>query len=102
MHSKVISAAALTFALASANVAFAQNNKYDSTGGDHMYSYGPVTSQPSPQTPAPQSSQTNASNRTQTERLQTAPVSNQSQTPQPRSQFDSTGDHMFSYGPASK
>jgi hypothetical protein len=44
MHSKVISTAALTFALVSATAAFAQINKYDSTGGDHMYSYGPVTS----------------------------------------------------------
>ena len=102
MHSKVISAAALTFALASATVAFAQNNKYDLTGGDHMYSYGPVTSQPSAQAPARQSSQTTASSRTQTQRLQTAPVSNQTQTTQPRSQFDSTGDHMFSYGPAAQ
>ena len=44
MHSKVISTAALTLALVSATAAFAQTNKYDSTGGDHMYSYGPVTS----------------------------------------------------------
>jgi hypothetical protein len=102
MHSKVISTAALTFALVSATAAFAQTNKYDSTGGDHMYSYGPVTSQPSPQTGARQSSQTTVSSATQTQRLQTAPVSNQTQAIQPRSQFDSTGDHMFSYGPVSQ
>ncbi len=103
MHSKVISVAALTFALASANVAFAQSNKYDLTGGDHMYSYGPVTSQPSPQAGARQSSQRSVSSRTQTQQLQTAPVSNQTQTQmQSRSQFDSTGDHMFSYGPTSQ
>jgi hypothetical protein len=107
MHSKVISTAVLTFALASATVAFAQNNKYDPTGGDHMYSYGPVTSQSSPQPGAQQPSQQQpsqraVSRRAQTPQLQTAPVSNQAQTPQPRSQFDSTGDHMFSYGPASQ
>jgi negative regulator of sigma E activity len=107
MHGKVISATALTFALVSATVAFAQNNKYDLTGGDHMNSYGPVTSQPSPQPGAQQPaqqqpSQRTVSSRTQTPQLQTAPVSNQAQTPQPRSQFDSTGDHMFSYGPASQ
>jgi len=102
MHSKVISVAALTYALASANVAFAQSNKYDLTGGDHMYSYGPVTSQPSPQAGTRQSSPTTASSRTQTPQLQTAPVSSQTQTMQPRSQFDSTGDHMFSYGPTSQ
>src|SRR6266496_4375965 len=50
MRDKVISAAALTFVLVSASAAFAQTNKYDLTagGGDHMYSYGAVTSQPSP------------------------------------------------------
>ena len=102
MHGKMVSAAALTFALASASAAFAQNNKYDPTGGDHMYSYGPVTSQPSPQTPARQSSQTSASSRTQSQQLRTAPVSNQTQMTQPRSQYDSSGDHMYSYGPASQ
>ena len=102
MLSKMISAATLTFALASTTVAFAQNNKYDLTGGDHMYSYGPVTSQPSPQPGAQQSSQTTVPNRTQTRQFRTAPVSNQTQTTQPRSQFDSTGDHMLSYGPASQ
>ena len=102
MRNKVISAAALMFALGSATAAFAPTNKYDLTGGDHMYSYGPATSQPSPQAGARQSSKTIAPSRTQTQQLRTAPVSNQTQTTQSRSQFDSTGDHMFSYGPASQ
>jgi hypothetical protein len=92
----------LTLALASATAAFAQTNKYDLTGGDHMYSYGPVTSEPSPQAGARQSSGRSVSSSAQTRQLRTAPVSNQTQTTQPRSQFDSTGDHMFSYGPASQ
>ena len=100
MRNKMILAASLTLALASTSAAFAQTDKYDLTGGDHMYSYGPVTEQPSPQAGARQSSQRSVSSRTQTQQLRTAPVSNQTQTMQPRSQFDSTGDHMFSYGPS--
>ena len=102
MGSKLILAASLTLALASTSVAFAQTDQYDLTGGDHMYSYGPVTSQPSPQPGARQPSQKTVTSRTQTPQLQAAPVSNQTQTTQPRSQFDSTGDHMFSYGPAAQ
>jgi hypothetical protein len=102
MGNKLILTSALAFALASATAAFAQTNKYDLTGGDHMYSYGPGTPQPSPQAGARQSSRTTVPSRTQTQKLRTAPVSNQTQTTQPRSQFDSTGDHMYSYGPASQ
>jgi len=102
MRNKLILTSTLAFALASTSAAFAQANKYDLTGGDHMYSYGPVTSQPSPQAGAQQSSQRSVPSGTQTNQFRTAPVSNQKQTVQPRSQFDSTGDHMFSYSPGSQ
>ena len=80
MGNKLILTSALAFALASATAAFAQTNKYDLTGGDHMYSYGPVTPQLSPQAGARQSSRTTVPSRTQTQQLRTAPVSNQTQT----------------------
>jgi hypothetical protein len=109
MGNKLILTSALAFALASTGAAIAQTSQYDVTagGGDHMHSYGAVTSQPSPQAGAGQSSQApqpsqqrNVSSRTK--QFRTAPVSGQTQATQPRSQFDSTGDHMFSYGPSSQ
>ena len=91
MRNKLILASALTFALASTSAAFAQTNKYDLTGGDHMYSYGA-------QQPAP------APTRTRAARQNPNPEQNQATPAQSQSnvQYDSTGDHMHSFGPASK
>jgi len=94
MHSKMISAAALTLVLASATAAFAQTNKYDPTGGDHMYSYG--AAQPAPAQPAPAPTRTRAV-RHNPEQNQVAPAQWKSNV-----QYDSTGDHMHSFEPASK
>jgi hypothetical protein len=89
MHGKVISAAALAFVLASATAAFAQTDKYDITGGDHMYSYGAAQ-------PAPAPARTRAA-RHNPEQNQVTPAQWQSNV-----QYDRTGDHMYSFGPASK
>jgi hypothetical protein len=89
MHNKLILAASLTLALASASAAFAQSDKYDLTGGDHMYSYGPAQ-------PATAPTRTRAA-RHNPEENRATPAQWQTNV-----QYDRTGDHMFSFGPASK
>jgi hypothetical protein len=93
MLSKVISAAALTFVLASATAAFAQTDKYDLTGGDHMYSYG--ATQPAAAPMRTRSVRHNA----QENRAAPTPTPAQWQS---NVQYDRSGDHMYSFGPASK
>jgi hypothetical protein len=88
MRNKLISSAALTLVLASATGASAQTDKYDITGGEHMYSYG--AQQPSA-APSPK----RAARRTDVNPA--SPAQWQSNV-----QYDHTGDHMYSYGPASK
>jgi hypothetical protein len=91
MQSKVISAAALAFVLASATAAFAQTDKYDLTGGDHMYSYGAAQ-------PAPAPTRIRAV-RHNPEENRAMPTQTQWQS---NVQYDRSGDHMYSFGPASK
>ncbi|MGZ5989851.1 MAG: hypothetical protein ACXWLZ_12525 [Rhizomicrobium sp.] len=90
MGNKLILAASLTLALASTGAAFAQTDRYDLTGGDHMYSYGAAQPAAAP-----------ARTRTvrHTEENHAAPAQTQWQS---NVQYDRTGDHMYSFGPASK
>jgi hypothetical protein len=88
MRNKLILASALTLALASATAAFAQTDKYD--GGDHMYSYAPTQ-------PAAAPTRSRAVRHTEENR----PTPTQAQW-QSNVQYDSTSDHMHSFGPASK
>jgi hypothetical protein len=89
MRTNIMLPAALAFALASATAAFAQTDKYDLTGGDHMYSYGATQ-------PAPAPMRTRAA-RHNSEQNHATPAQWQSNV-----QYDRTGDHMYSFGPASK
>jgi hypothetical protein len=89
MHNKLILAASLALALASTTAAFAQTDRYDLTGGDHMYSYGPMQ-------PAAAPTRTRAV-RHNPEQNRVTPAQWQSNV-----QYDRTGDHMYSFGPASK
>jgi len=91
MHNKLILASALALALASTTAAFAQTDKYDITGGDHMYSYGAAQ-------PAAAPTRTRAA-RHNPEENRATPTQTQWQS---NVQFDRTGDHMYSFGPASK
>jgi hypothetical protein len=85
MKTTMIVPAALAFALVGSTGAFAQtNNKYDPTGGDHMYSYGAQT----PAAPAKHVSE---------HHTKPAPMMNV-----PQVQYDRTGDHMNSYAPAAQ
>jgi hypothetical protein len=89
MRNKLILASALTLALASTTGALAQTDKYD--GGDHMYSYAPMQ-------PAAAPTRTRAARHNPNpEQSQVTPAQSQSNV-----QYDSTGDHMHSFGPASK
>ena len=88
MRNKLILASALAFALASTSAAFAQTNKYDLTGGDHMYSYGA-------QQPASAPTRTRAARHNPNPENQVTPS-------QSNVQYDSTDGHMHSFGPASK
>jgi hypothetical protein len=90
MRNNLILAGALTLALASTTVAFAQTDKYDITGADHMYSYGPMQ-------PAVAPTRTRAVRHTDENRA--VPTQTQWQS---NVQYDHTGDHMYSFGPASK
>jgi hypothetical protein len=93
MRNKMILAASLTLALASTSAAFAQTDKYDLTGGDHMYSYGAAQ-------PAAAPTRTRAVRHYREEdRAMPMPTQTQSQS---NVQYDRTGDHMYSFGPASK
>jgi hypothetical protein len=89
MRTNIMLPAALAFALASTTAAFAQTDKYDLTGGDHMYSYGATQPAPAP---------------TRTRAVRHNPEENHATPAQWQSnvQYDRTGDHMFSFGPASK
>jgi hypothetical protein len=89
MRTNIMLPAALAFALASTTAAFAQTDKYDLTGGDHMYSYGATQ-------PAPAPARARAV-RHNPEENRVTPAQWQSNV-----QYDRTGDHMFSFGPASK
>jgi hypothetical protein len=89
MRNKLILATSL--ALASTSAAFAQSDKYDLTGGDHMYSYGPAQ-------PAAAPARTRAV-RHSAEESRAMPMPTQWQS---NVQYDRTGDHMYSFGPASK
>ena len=88
MRNKTILAASLTLALASTGAAFAQTDRYDVTGGDHMYSYGAVQ---------PAAAPTRIRAVRHAEEKHAAPSQAQSNV-----QYDRTGDHMYSFGPASK
>ena len=90
MRNKMILAASMTLALASSGAAFAQTDRYDLTGGDHMYSYGAAQ----PAAPA----RTRAVRHYREENRAT-PTQTQWQS---NVQYDRTGDHMYSFGPASK
>jgi hypothetical protein len=90
MRNKLILAASLTLALASTSAAFAQTDRYDLTGGDHMYSYGAAQ-------PAAAPTRTRAVRHT--EENQATPAQPQGQS---NVQYDRTGDHMYSFGPGSK
>jgi len=89
MRTNIMLPAALAFALASTTAAFAQTDRYDLTGGDHMYSYGPMQ-------PAAAPTRTRAA-RHSSEQNRVTPAQWQSNV-----QYDRTGDHMYSFGPASK
>ena len=78
------------WSLASTSAAFAQTDKYDLTGGDHMYSYGAAQ-------PAAAPTRTRAVRHT--EENQATPAQPQGQS---NVQYDRTGDHMYSFGPGSK
>ena len=90
MHNKLILAASLTLTLALSSAAFAQTDRYDLTGGDHMYSYGAAQ-------PAAAPTRTRAVRHT--EENHAVPTQTQWQS---NVQYDRTGDHMYSFGPASK
>ncbi len=90
MGNKLILAASLTLALASTSAALAQTDRYDLTGGDHMYSYGAAQ-------PAAAPTRTRAVRHTEENRA--APAQTQWQS---NVQYDRSGDHMYSFGPASK
>jgi hypothetical protein len=90
MRNKIILASALALGLASTNAAFAQSDKYDLTGGDHMYSYGAAQ-------PAAAPTRTRAVRHT--EETHATPGQTQWQS---NVQYDRTGDHMNSFNPASK
>jgi hypothetical protein len=90
MHNKLILASALALALAPTGAAFAQTDKYDITGGDHMYSYAPMQ-------PAAAPTHSRAVRHTEENRPSPTPTQWQSNV-----QYDSTSDHMHSFGPASK
>jgi hypothetical protein len=89
MRKKLILAASLTLALASTSAAFAQTDRYDLTGGDHMYSYGAQ--------PAAAPTRTRAVRHTEENQATPAQMQGHSNV-----QYDRTGDHMYSYGPGSK
>ena len=93
MRNKMILAASLTLALASTGAAFAQTDRYDLTGGDHMYSYGAAQ-------PAAAPTRTRAVRHT--EEKNATPSQAQWQSNVQNVQYDRTGDHMYSFGPASK
>jgi hypothetical protein len=88
MRDKLILAAVLTLGVACATSASAQTNKYDLTGGDHMYSYG--ATQPAAAPTHARAARHSVENRV-------TPAQWQSNV-----QYDRTGDHMYSFGPASK
>jgi hypothetical protein len=92
MRNKLILAASLTLALASTSAALAQTDRYDLTGGDHMYSYG--AAQPST---AP--TRIRAVRHTEEDHPTSVPSQTQWQS---NPQYDRTGDHMYSFGPGSK
>jgi hypothetical protein len=89
MRNKLILTSVLTFALASTSAAFAQTDRYDLTGGDHMYSYGAQ--------PAAAPTRVRAVRHSEENRATPAQTQWQSNV-----QYDRTGDHMYSFGPASK
>jgi hypothetical protein len=88
MRNTLMLTAALTLGLASTTGAFAQTNKYDPTGGDHMYSYGATQ---------PVAAPTRTRAVRHTEENHVTPAQWQSNV-----QYDRTGDHMYSFSPASK
>jgi hypothetical protein len=90
MGNKLILAASMTLALASTSAAFAQTDRYDLTGGDHMYSYGAAQ---------PATTPTRIRAVRHTEENHVPPSQTQWQS---NLQYDRTGDHMYSFGPASK
>jgi len=90
MRNKMILTASLALALATTSAAFAQTDKYDLTGGDHMYSYGATQSATAP-------TRVRAVRHTEENRPTPAQMQWQSNV-----QYDRTGDHMYSFGPASK
>jgi hypothetical protein len=88
MRTNIMLPATLAFALASTTAALAQTDKYDLTGGDHMYSYGAAQPVAAPRTRAA---------RRNSEPNHATPAQWQSNV-----QYDRTGDHMYSFSPASK
>ena len=92
MGNKLILAASLMLALASTSTAFAQTDRYDLTGGDHMYSYGAAQ-------PAAAPTRVRAVRHTEEDHPTSMPAQTQWQS---NVQHDRTGDHMYSFGPGSK
>jgi hypothetical protein len=88
MRDKLIWTAVLTLGMACATGAFAQTNKYDLTGGDHMYSYGATQ---------PAAAPAHMRSARRVEEKHATPAQWQSNV-----QYDRSGDHMYSFGPASK